>query len=131
MWSVKTVPKPSSLSRGFGFLVVALVIRIASLMGCPRLEDDRLAVHAEDLPVDVGDLAEARVVLHRIDQDRHHVPAVAAGLRELLEPPPPPGHVPRRLEPPDAFDLRPLPAPRDAEVVDGLLLRPDVLVHAG
>src|SRR2546426_9388516 len=122
MWSVKTVPKPSSLSRGFGFLVVALVIRIASLMGCPRLEDDRLAVHAEDLPVDVGDLAEARVVLHRIDQDRHHVPAVAAGVPELPEPPPHPRPLPRPPETPAPFDPLPLPPPVHAGVGGWALL---------
>jgi hypothetical protein len=35
MWSVKTVPKVSSLSLGLGFLVVARVTRIGSLMIVP------------------------------------------------------------------------------------------------
>src|SRR2546427_4805920 len=45
-------------------------------------EDDRLAIDAEHLTVHVGNLPEAHIVLHRVDEDRHYVPAVAAGDRK-------------------------------------------------
>src|SRR5947199_1132159 len=61
-------------------------------------EDDRLAIDAEHLTVHVGNLAEAHIVLHRVDEDRHHVPAVAAGVGQLLEPALDLGGITRRLE---------------------------------
>src|SRR2546430_1624173 len=60
-------------------------------------EDDRLAIEPETLTVHVGNLPEAHIVLHRVDEDRHHVPAVAAGVRQLLEPAPDPGGITPRL----------------------------------
>src|SRR5262249_57912359 len=38
-----------------------------------RLEDDGFAIEPERLPIHVGDLTKARVVLHRVDQHRHPV----------------------------------------------------------
>src|SRR6266567_8908411 len=61
-------------------------------------EDDRLAIDAEHLTVHVGNLTEAHIVLHRVDEDRHHVPAVAAGVGQLLEPALDPGDITGRLE---------------------------------
>src|SRR5262245_20570896 len=89
MWSVNTLPKARSLSFGLSFLFVVFVIRIASVMTLPLplpSKDYRLAIEPEHLSIHVRDLAETRVVLHRIHQNRHHVVAVATGVGELLEP---------------------------------------------
>src|SRR6185369_17537534 len=42
-----------------------------------RSEPRRVAVDAELVAVDVADLAERDAVLHRVDEERHQVPAVA------------------------------------------------------
>src|SRR3989304_4144629 len=94
MWSVNTVPKVSSLSFGFRFLLAA------------------------------------RVVLPRVDEHRHDVPATAAGLGDLLEPPLDPGRVAGGLEPPDLLDLLALHRLVDPEGADRALLAHRLLVHA-
>src|SRR5262245_10927458 len=111
MWSVKTVPKPSSASFGLGLRVDALTTLIASDIVPPSsvsLEDDRFPVQTEDLPVHIGHLAQRDVVLDRVHEDRHHVVAVPARLRELLEPPLHLCHVARGLPRLHALDLRAL-----------------------
>src|SRR5262245_38919986 len=96
----------------------------------PRLKDDGFAIQAKTLPVYVRNLAEARVVLHRVDQHRHHVALAAARLGQLLEPPLHLGGVARGLEAADALDLLVLDRRVDLQVVDGTLLRHRVLVDA-
>src|SRR5207248_8056468 len=96
----------------------------------PALEDDRLAVEPEHLAIDVGDLAQARVVLHGVDQHRHDVAAVATGVAQLLEPALDLAHVAGRLEAADPLDLLELDPLVDAQVIDRLLFRHHVLVHA-
>src|SRR5438105_6822786 len=123
MWSVKTVPNESSLSLGFCFFTVARVILIGSLISSlvsrrclpvswfvfvsRRLEDDRLTVETEHLAIDVRDLAEAHVVLHGIDQHRHHVALLAARFGHLLDAALHPGAVARRVVAHDATNLLP------------------------
>src|SRR5262249_58430610 len=106
IWSVKTVPKPSSPSFGFGLCVDALTTRIASVIALLLLEDDWFPIQAEDLPVHVGHLAQRDVVLDRLHEDRHHVVPVPARLRELLQPSLHLRHVARGLPRLHAFDLR-------------------------
>ena len=48
----------------------------------PALEDRRLLVGREDLAHDVGDLPHRRVGLDRLDQRRHDVLPVGAGLAQ-------------------------------------------------
>src|SRR6266571_489983 len=105
MWSVKTFPKPSSASFGFGLCVDALTTLIASDMVLLLLEDDRFPVETEDLPVHVGHFAQGNVVLDRVHEDGHHVVAVPARLRELLEPPLHLCNIARCLSRPHALDL--------------------------
>src|SRR5437899_2989186 len=144
MWSVKTVPNASSLSLGFVFFVAARLILIGSLISSPpsptnatasstsfssaALEDYRLAVEPERLTVYVGDLAEARVVLHGVDEHRHHVLSPAARVDQLLEPPFDLRPVARGFDALDALDLLALDGRVDLEVVDGAHLRHHVLV---
>src|SRR5215510_11357650 len=133
MWSVKTVPKDKDLTFGLSFLFVVFVIRIASVMTLPLplpSEDYRLAIEPEHLSVHVGDLAETRVVLHRIYQHRHDVAAVATGVGELLEPALDAAQVARGLEARRALDLLGLDLLVDSEIVDRLLVLHDVLVDA-
>src|SRR5918993_1919703 len=117
MWSVKSTPKPRSLSLGLSFFVAAFVILIASFMSAPS-ENYRLAVEPEHLAVDVADLAHARVVLHGVDQHGHDVVTVAAGVRELLESPLHARHVAGGLEAPHLVDLLGLHRLVDAQEVD-------------
>src|SRR6266480_4166031 len=81
------------------------------------LKDDGLAVEPEHLPVDVGDLTEAHVLLHRVHQDRHDVATGAASVRELLETTLHAAHVARGLEAPRPLDLLGLHPLVDAQVV--------------
>src|SRR4029450_4230009 len=113
MWSVKIWPKPSSPSLGCFLGVAVLLTRIGSMaIALSPLEDDRLAVQPEDLAVHLGDLAQRDVVLHRVHQYRHHVAALATGLRQLLEPWRHPGGVPRRRpRPPPPPPRAPSPRP--------------------
>src|SRR5439155_10167390 len=129
-WSVNTVPKVRSRSLGFGFFVAARVILIGSLMASLTLENDRLAVEPEHLTINVRDLAEAYVVLHRLDEDRHDVPGLTARVGELPEPPLHLRHVPRRLEAPDPVDLLELDGFADLQVRDRARFRHHVLVDA-
>src|SRR5204862_6590780 len=96
----------------------------------PPSKDNRLAVEAKDLAVHVGDLTETGIIFHRVHQDRHHVAAVAARVRQLLEPPLDAAHVARGLEAADALDLLGFHALVAAEAVDRLLLFHHVLVDA-
>src|SRR4029450_5088924 len=130
MWSVKIWPKPSSPSLGFFLSVVALLIRMGSIVMMSLLEDHGLAIKPEHLPVHVRDLAERDVVLHRVHQDRHHVPAVTTRFRELLEPALALGGVTRRLDPADSLDLLALDGVVDLEDGQRPLLGHHVLVHA-
>src|SRR4030095_5426204 len=99
MWSVKLWRKPSSPSLGCFLGFAVLLTRIGSMaIALSPLEDDRLAVQPEDLAVHLGDLAQRDVVLHRVQQYRHPVDALATGLRPLLEPSLHPGGVPRCLD---------------------------------
>src|SRR5207302_2735778 len=68
-------------------------------------KDNRLPIQPKDLAVHVGDLTETGIVLHRVHQDRHHVAAVAARIRQLLEAPLDAAHVARGLEAADPLDL--------------------------
>src|SRR2546428_5777474 len=94
------------------------------------LEDYGLAVEPEHLTVHVRDLAEAHIVLHRVDEHRHHVSPLAARLGQLLEPPLDLRPVARGLEAPDALELLALDGRVELEIVDGALLRHHVLVDA-
>src|SRR5262245_21544316 len=113
-----------------GERVIAAML-VSSVIAAPRSsEDDGLAVEAKHLAVHVGDLAEAHVVLDGIDEDRHDVAAVAAGVGELLEARLHPGRVATRLHAPDRLDLFQLDRLVDLEEIDRLPLGHRVLVDA-
>src|SRR5439155_25124004 len=144
MWSVKTVPNDSSLSFGFGFFTLARLILIGSLMFCPLVrrrgasscsppgrirarrsggdppadfsENDGLTIEPKGLAIHVGDLAQAHVILHRVDQHGHHVVATAARVGQLLEPALDLPQVAGGLEALDALDLVVLDRGVDLEV---------------
>src|SRR5260221_5794597 len=78
---------------------------LATSAGIALLENRGLEVGREDLAHDVGDLADRGVRLDRVDQGRHHVPAVGAGLAQGMERGP--------------YGLA---VARAAELLDGLLL---------
>src|SRR6266568_880707 len=92
----------------------------------PGLEPTVLAIRSEDLAQDVTDLPQGRIGLHRLDDRRHHVGALAAGPLHRPERLPHPGRAPVPLHRGEAFDLCPRHALVDLEDGD-----PGVVVAAG
>src|SRR5256885_7620744 len=86
-----------------------------------------LGVDPDPLAFHFRALAELRVALPRLDEDRHDVRRLAARVSELLEPPLHLRHVPRRLEAPDPVDLLELDGFVDPQVRDRARFRHHVL----
>src|SRR5215831_4285968 len=92
-------------------------------------EDDGLAIAAERLAIHVGDLAQGRVRLDGVHQDRHEVLAVTTRVRDPPELVGDLGRAARRLHGAHALHLLPLEGLVEPEVRDRRLVGLNVAVH--